>query len=475
MPRRSLVDYLSEYPKHGRSTAFVQRSGYRTSRTCYLEIAGLAAQCAREFDRLGIAPSDRILLWGRNSAEWVAAFFGCILRGAVAVPIDRAATAEFAARVAEQVDAKLLLGDRGNLLTNKQRPAITLDSLQEAVAQHSREPYASPPIDRSSIAQILFTSGATSEPKGVVISHGNILASLEPVEAAIEPYLKWERLVHPLRFLDLVPISHVFGQFMGVWIPPLLGACVCFQDSLNPSEILSTIRRERVSALVAVPRLLEALQGKIERDLEAEGALGRFHKDFDASENDPVLRRMWRFRNIHRRFGWKFWAVISGGATLGPETERFWGRTGFAAIQGYGLTETTSLVSVNHPFRIGQGSIGKVLKGREVKLDETGEILVRGENIAAGYWKDSKVFAIVKNGEDAGWFPTGDLGAVDAEGNLYFKGRKKNVIITAAGMNVYPEDLESLLRREPEVKDCVVVGLERGGNAEPCGVLLLRD
>ena len=475
MPRQSLIDYLQEYPRHGRSTAFVQRSGYRTSRMSYRDVAGLAAQCAREFERVGIAPGDRILLWGRNSGEWVAAFFGCILRGAVAVPMDRGATAEFAGRVARQVDARLLLADRENLLIGEQGPAILFDSLREVVGKHSSEPYGSPPLTRSSIAQIIFTSGATAEPKGVVISHGNILANLEPLEAGMQPYLKWERFAHPLRFLDLVPVSHVFGQFMGVWIPPLLGGCVYFQDSLNPSEIISTIRHERVSVLVAVPRVLEALQGKIERDLEAEGTLETFRKDFDAAGNEKVLRRMWRFRKIHRRFGWKFWAVISGGATLDPETERFWGRTGFAAIQGYGLTETTSLVSVNHPFRIGRGSIGKVLPGREVKLDENGEILVRGENIAAGYWEDGKTLAVAKNGEDAGWFRTGDLGALDAQGNLYFKGRKKNVIVTAAGMNVYPEDLEALLRREPEVKDCVVVGLERGGNAEPCGVLLLND
>jgi long-chain acyl-CoA synthetase len=475
MPRQSLIDYLIEYTKHGRSAAFVQRSGYRTSRWSYLEVAALAAQCAREFERLGIAPGDRILLWGRNSAEWVAAFFGCILRGAVAVPMDQGATADFALRVARQVDAKLLLTDRGTLLISEHWPVMTFDLLREAVAQHSSETYASPPLTRGSIAQIVFTSGATAEPKGVVISHGNILANLEPLEAGLQPYLKWERFVHPLRFLDLVPVSHVFGQFMGVWIPPLLGAGVYFQDSLNPSEIVSTIRRERVSVLITVPRVLEALQGKIERDLEAEGGLETFRKDFDAAENENFPRRMWRFRKIHRRFGWKFWAVISGGATLDPETERFWGRIGFAAIQGYGLTETTSLVSVNHPFRIGRGSIGKVLKGREVKLDANGEILVRGENIAAGYWEDSEILAVAKNGQDAGWFRTGDLGALDAEGNLYFKGRKKNVIVTPAGMNVYPEDLEALLRREPEVKDCVVVGLERGGNAEPCGVLLLRD
>jgi len=476
MPRQSLIDYLREYPQHGRSTAFVQRSGYRISRTSYLEVAGLAAQCARELERLEIEPGDRVLLWGRNSAEWVAAFFGCILRGAVAVPMDQGATADFAWRVARQVDARLLLVERDHLsISEQQPPAIAFDSLREAVAGHSTDPYASPPLHRGSIAQIVFTSGATSEPKGVVISHGNILANLEPLEAGIRPYLKWERFVHPLRFLDLVPVSHVFGQFMGVWIPPLLGAAVIFQDSLNPSEIVSTIRRERASVLVAVPRVLEALQGKIERDLDAEGALEGFRTDFDAAGKESVPRKMWRFRKIHRRFGWKFWAVISGGAALDPETERFWGRIGIAAIQGYGLTETTSLISVNHPFHIGRGSIGKILKGREVKLDDNGEILVRGESIAAGYWEDGEVLAVDKRGQDAGWFRTGDLGTLDAEGNLYFKGRKKNVIVTAAGMNVHPEDLESLLRREPEVKDCVVVGLDRGGNAEPCGVLLLRD
>ena len=202
---------------------------------------------------------------------------------------------------------------------------MVLDSLREAVGTHSREPYPSPPLHRTSTAQIIFTSGATADPKGVVISHGNILANLEPLEAEMQAYWKWERVVHPLRFLDLVPVSHVFGQFMGVWIPPLLGGCVYFQDSLNPSEIISTIRHERISVLVAVPRVLEALQGKIERDLEAEGALESFREDFQDAESEKFLRRMWRFRKIHRQLGWKFWAVISGGATLDPGSSNFGG------------------------------------------------------------------------------------------------------------------------------------------------------
>jgi long-chain acyl-CoA synthetase len=475
MPRQSLIEYLQEYPKHGRALAFAYRSGYRMLRASYRGVGELAAQFASELERRGIGIGDRVLLCGENSPEWVAVFFGCILRGAVAVPIDQSATPDFAGRVGQQVDAKLLMADSENVPRGGQRPVLGFDSLRQAVGQHSPEPYAAPRLDRSSIAQIIFTSGATAEPKGVVISHGNILANLEPLEAAMRPYLKWARLVGPLRFLSLVPLSHVFGQFMGAWVPPLLGASVYFQESLSPSEIARTIRGERISALIAVPRLVEALQGKIERDLEAQGALETFRRDFEAAANEEILRRLWRFRRIHRQFGWKFWAIISGGATLDPEMEAFWSRIGFAAIQGYGLTETTSLVSVNHPFRIGRGSIGKVLEGREVKLDSNGEILVRGENIAAGYWEAREIHPIASDGEHDGWFRTGDLGALDGAGNLYFKGRKKNVIVTAAGMNVFPGDIEALLRREAEVKDCVVVGLERGGNAEPCAVLLLRD
>src|SRR3984893_5987543 len=475
MPRRSLIEYLAGYGRHGRSIAFGERCGYRMERWSYRDVAGVAAQFARELEARRIGPGDRVLLWGRNSGEWVAAFFGCILRGAVAVPMDQGATAGFARRVAQQVDAKLLVVAREHVLGGEEPTTLVLDSLREDVAHHSPEPYPSPVLDRNSLAQIIFTSGTTDEPKGVVISHGNILANLEPLETAMQPYLKRERLFHPLRFLDLVPLSHVFGQILGVWMPPLLGATVLFQDTLNPTEIISTIKRERVSVLIAVPRVLEALQNKIERDLESQGFLEAFRRDFTVAANEKFLRRMWRFRAIQRRFGWKFWAVISGGATLEPDTELFWGRIGFAAIQGYGLTETTSLVSVNHPFQIGRGSIGKVLEGREVKLDANSEILVRGENIAAGYWQGRELRPISSDGMDAGWFRTGDLGALDGDGNLYFKGRKKNVIVTAAGLNIYPEDLEAALRRDPEVKDSVVVGLERGGNAEPCGVLLLRE
>ena len=174
---------------------------------------------------------------------------------------------------------------------------------------------------------------------------------------------------------------------------------------------------------------------------------------------------------MHGQFGFKFWALISGGATLDRATEEFWRRLGFVVIQGYGLTETTSLISVNHPFRLGKGSIGKVLPGREIKLSDDGEILVRGENVASGYWQGSQLQRVAAY---EGWFHTGDLGELDTQGNLYFKGRKKQVIVNPEGLNIYPEDLEAALRRQPEVRDCVVVGLDRNGNGEPCVALVLR-
>jgi long-chain acyl-CoA synthetase len=224
--------------------------------------------------------------------------------------------------------------------------------------------------------------------------------------------------------------------------------------------------------------MLQSLKDKLERDLEGAGRVEAFSTRFRRAEGRPFLRRAWIFRRMHGQFGWKFWAFISGGAALDQDTEEFWSRLGFAVIQGYGLTETTSLVSVNHPFHLGKGSIGKILPGREVKLAEDGEILVRGGGVAAGYWRGNPSGPsgpVTSVTDDEGWYRTGDLGGLDAEGNLYFKGRKKDVLVTPAGMNVYPEDLEAALRAQPEIRDCVVVGVARGGNEEPCAVLILRD
>jgi long-chain acyl-CoA synthetase len=489
MSRPNLLSLFDDFHRQGKDIVAIQRRGYRRESWTYANLAKIAFRLAHDLKQSGVRTGDRVLVWGPNSAEWMAAFWGCLLRGAVVVPIDDGATPDFAARVARETSAKVVIASRGKPTLAAAIPALNLEDLPDrsrepcagAIQQDPHEPrqpiyqsLADEPITRNHVAQILFTSGTTAEPRGVVLTHGNFLANLEPLERGIAPYRKYERWLHPLRFVALVPLSHVFGQFMALFVPPLLGAAVVLEPSPNASEVTRTVKRERATALIAVPHMLDLLRNGILRDLAARGEVEWFASTFGAANGQKFLRRAWMFRRIHRRFGWKFWAFISGGAALSAETEEFFKRLGYAVVQGYGMTETASLISLNHPFRAAQGSIGKVLPGREFRLAEDGEILVRGDNVASGYWQKGAVQDSSAAEGNGGWLRTGDLGELDSENNLRFRGRKKSVIVTPAGLNVYPEDIETALRKQPAVRDAVVIPLDRNGNAEPFAALLLR-
>ncbi len=475
MLRRNLLTLFEDFTRFASDIAVVQTRGYRREKVTYGELSAWAHFWSRTLAKHGTGPGDRVLLWGTNSAEWTACFWGILLRGAIAVPMDAAASPDFVQRAIKDAGVKLILRDHHLGELPGAPPSLIINDLKDA--SERPEPRAETRADpgdastRSTIAEILYTSGTTAEPRGVVLTHGNFLANLEPLERGIDEYRKFERWFHPLRFVTLIPLSHVFGQFMALFVPPLLGAAIVFEPSTNPAEIIRSVKRERATALIAVPRMLDILKGGLEREFESRGKSQWLHDTLEKANGKKFLRRAWMFRSIHRRFGWKFWAFISGGAALGNDTESFFKRMGYAMVQGYGMTETASLISLNHPFRATEGSVGKVLPGLEFKLAEDGEILVRGENVAAGYWQSG---VLQPSGEE-GWLRTGDLGQVDAEGNLRFRGRKKSIIVTPAGLNVYPEDLENALHRQPGVRDCVVIPFEREGNAEPGAILLMQD
>jgi long-chain acyl-CoA synthetase len=488
MARDSLLTLLADCKRFQSDRAIVYSRGYRHISWSYLELASTAALFANALKSRGIAGNDRILLWASNSAEWVAAFWGCLLCGAVAVPMDDSASPNFAARVIRDSQVTLIVASRNKPILDPGIPVLVLEDLSDIAAQHrvfltqtvpretskpSYDTLSSQGLTRQHIAEILFTSGTTAEPRGVVLTHGNFLANLEPIERGMQSYLKYERLLHPLRFVSLVPLSHVFGQFMALLVPPLLAATVVFENSTNPGEILRTIKRERATLVIAVPRMLDLLRSALEREIDSRGWRGWFNENYVAAERQPFLRRAWRFRRIHRLLGFRFWAFVSGGAALGSDTELFFKRLGLAVVQGYGMTETASLISLNHPFSAAEGSVGKILPGREFKLGDDGEILVRGENVSSGYWEKGSLQQPAE--ENNGWLHTGDLGELDSNGNLKFRGRKKNLIVTSAGLNVYPEDLECALKKQPAVRDAVVIPIERDGNTEPCAVLLLRN
>ena len=279
-----------------------------------------------------------------------------------------------------------------------------------------------------------------------------------------------ERIFHPLRFLHSLPLSHVFGQFMGLWVPALLGAEVHFAEQLEPARITDLVRRERISVLVAVPRMLHLLRVHLlARFPEASGPLSVVSGQEKQGGVWAVARKWWRWRRVHRALGWKFWAVISGGATLPAELEAFWNRLGFALIQGYGMTETTALVTLNHPFHIAPGTIGKPLPGHEVRISDAGELLVRGDMVAGATWAGGSMHR--REGE---WLATGDLAEQDGAGGLRFLGRKGDVIVTGAGMNIYPADLEAALAAQPGVRAAAVVPCDLAAGTAPVAVVIFN-
>lgn len=459
--RAHLASLVEEFRRHAAETAVVAHRGNRRYRTSYGELAELAGRFAAELERRGVAPGERVVLWGQNSAEWIGVFFGCLMRGVIAVPLDTGGAREFAERVVMDVSPKLIVGDRSLLrLLTTDVPQLLLS---EVKSQLPAEPTfaVSDAVNEQTPFQIVFTSGTTSEPKGIVHSHRNVLASLQPIEDEIAKYRRYERCVHPLRFLHSLPLSHVFGQFMGLWVPPLLAAEVHFGEQFEPTRMTEVIRRERISVLVAVPRVLQLLRTHL------LGRFGSLAQELEQAKNLSIWMRWWRFRQVHRALGWKFWAVISGGATLPAELEGFWNRLGFALIQGYGMTETAALVTLNHPFRIAQGTVGRVLPGREVRINGEGEILVRGDVLSRATWQGGMM-----RPREGQWLATGDLATENESGDLRFIGRKGDVIVTGAGMNVHPADLEEAMMKQPRVRGCVVVPCETLGGVEAVAVVL---
>jgi long-chain acyl-CoA synthetase len=391
---------------------------------------------------------DAVMLWSESRPGWVVALWACLLEGIVLVPVDPQSSLGLFHRIEQKSQPRvILLGEKVPALDDSAVPVWRLSEIERNSAEPPAETAAVSPED---VAEIVFTSGTTAEPKGVVITHRNLVANLEPVQREMQKYRKYAGPFLPLRILNLLPLSHLFGQSLALFIPPMIPASVVFMQGTNAQEIVKQIKTRHVSALIAVPKVLEVL-----RDFVTH----RFPETADALQaRGPWPLRWWRFRRVHRLFGWKYWCFISGGAPLPSELEQFWSRLGYVVVQGYGLTETAPIVTLSHPFHLRQGTVGKPLGGVDVKIAPDGEILVRGDNVTQGYYQapleTSAAF------ED-GWFRTGDIGELDPQGHLLIRGRKKEMIATPEGLKVFPEDVEKVLNQIPGVRDSAVIGKDR--------------
>ncbi len=459
---RTLLEPIQRIQGSG-SEAIRFHSGYRTWVHSWAELSNQIGGFAAYLARRGIEKGDRILLWGENRPEWVVAFWGSVVRGVQVVPIDFRSSAQFVKRIQEEVQAKLLV--HGDSLNPEPETlgCLSFDSLGR-IEPRDQIPFVD--LVPDDVVEIVYTSGTTGEPKGVVHRHRNICANLNPFLHEINKYESYARPFQPIRFLNLLPLSHMFGQAAGLFVPMLLGGSVVFMAELHPKAIIQCLRRERVSVLVSVPRVVENLKNEILR------TFGDLPGPVQLRGIPGVLLRWWRYRRIHAAFGWKFWALVMGGARVDSELEAFWSGLGFVSLQGYGLTETSPVVAVNHPLNARLGSIGKPMGGQEVRINSDGEILVRGENIATEYLVKGTESPIL---HEDGWFHTGDLGSVDEDGRLYYKGRKKDVIVTSDGLNVFPDDVESVLNRLPGIRESTVVASGQSGEERVHAVLILES
>jgi long-chain acyl-CoA synthetase len=475
MSRETLLDFFEDFASVD-DVFVVHDDGYRVRELTYRQVAASARLFAQRLAREGIGARDKVVIWSENRAEWVIAFWGTLLAGAIVVPVDFRASEDLLQRVVAAVKAKIVL--IGAEVRQPAGTSTTVWELKELIDGGRVAAQASAPapaqrhtadVSGSSLAEIIFTSGATADPKGVTITHRNVLANVVPIEREIAKYRRYARPFQPLRFLNLLPLSHMFGQSMATFVPPMLHATVVFSHGYSPTEILHQIHSRRVSVLVCVPKVLDVLREHVQRTFPM------------TAEPDPLshrhwIWRWWHYRQVHRLFGWKFWAIVCGAAPLEPELEAFWRKLGFLVVQGYGLTETAPVVTLNHPFRASRGTVGTPIGGVEIKIAPDGEILVRGENVTTGYYRSSETGADTVEKSAAfedGWFHTGDVGELDPQGRLLIKGRKKEMIVTPQGLNVFPEDVERALNAQPGVKDSAVVGLRIDGEERVHAVLVL--
>ena len=451
MTRETLLDFFDERLQSS-AEFLIHVDEYRVRRYSYEMVRLRATEFSGRLAAAGVNAGDKVVFWGENRPEWLMAFWGCLLRGAVVVPVDYRTSGNFLQKVGRTVNAKVVLV--GDDVSQPPPGPMAVWRLAELTTKTPATSTASLPpphiAARDDVVEIIFTSGTTSEPKGVVITHRNILANIVPVEREVLKYRRFGRPFFPLRFLNLLPMSHMFGQALATFIPPMLPGICVFMSSYSPPAIAHQIRSSRISALVCVPKILEILKDHVIR-VAPETA-------DPLADNTHVARRWWRYRRVHRLFGLKFWCFIVGAAPLDPELEAFWSHLGFLVVQGYGLTETAPIVTLNHPFRTKSGTVGTPIAGVQIKIADDGEILVKGDNVTSGYFGSAPNPTF-----DNGWFHTGDLGALDESGSLQVYGRKKEVIVTSDGLNIFPEDVERVVNGLPMVRESVAIGVTRDG------------
>lgn len=409
----------------------------------------------------GLAPGDRMLTWSPSTPAVPAVYFGAIRAGVVVVPLDLRMAPDAIERIAAKADAARLAIGSGRDAPDPREAGLErfpTSSVEDLAA----EPEADWPADwaeqvgswprpiPTDLFEIIFTSGTTGTPKGVMLSHANVVGTVVVAHNAIPP--------QEHRLVSLLPLSHLMEQAVALFYALTVGADILYVRSRNPRVIFEAIRDHRVTTMLVVPQILDLFWGAIEREVDKSGRKAAFERLRGIARHLPYPARRLMFRRVHAQLGGGLNLFVSAAAFLPPALQQAWEDVGVVVMQGYGATECGP-ASATSKTDHGLGTVGRTIPPVEVKLADDGEILVKGPTVFGGYWHDEAATAAAFTAD--GWYRTGDIGRLDDAGHLILMGRIKDIIVLPNGLNVYPEDIENALRTAG-VRDSVVIETRPG-------------
>jgi long-chain acyl-CoA synthetase len=466
----------------------IQRHDHIESCT-YAELHRMAESVGRWVTESGFAHASRLAIVADNHPRWVAAYLGIIAAGCTVVPLDTALHADQLAKLLKDSGTSALFCDARHTQAAREAVAglniglVLMDpdraadnSIREhwlanlpAIFEGGPGKFRSASSAAEDLASLLYTSGTTADPKGVMLTHANFLGEVEAV-------FDWVDLGPTDALLGVLPMFHVLAQMANLLLPLVKGSRVVYLETLNTTELLRALRERNITAFAVVPQFFYLIHERIYQEVAKRGVLTQ--KVFQGLVRcNRILRKVGinagpiLFSKVHETLGKKMRYLVTGGSRFDPQIAADFHDLGIDVLQAYGLTETTAAVFANSPTDNVIGSVGKALKGVEGKIvyatndsqpheedgPATGEVALRGAVVMKGYWNRPDATAAVLR---EGWFYTGDLGYLDTDGNLFLTGRKKEVIVLSNGKNIYPEEVEAHYLKSPYIKELAVMGLE---------------
>jgi long-chain acyl-CoA synthetase len=414
----------------------------------YRELDRHARAAAFRLRALGLQPGDRLLTWSPSAPELPATYLGAMRAGLVLVPLDLRMSREAIAGIVRSSGATRLIIGTGHDAPDPAEFGLgdfattTVDAIGGSPDGDAALPKdwqaqvaAWPRPEPGDLVELIFTSGTTGTPKGVMLAHDNLLAGNQTFHRIIPP------MEH--RIVSLLPLSHLLEQAVGLYYALSVGASVLYVRSRNPRVIFDALRDHRVTSMVVVPQVLDLFWSAIEREVGKTGRTAAFNRLRSIARRLPMPARRLIFRRVHAQLGGSFRIFVSAGAFLPPALQQAWEDMGVTVLQGYGATETgtgSCTTLEDH----GLGTVGRPPEGIEMRIVDDGEIQFRGPTLFKGYWQAPDLTAAAFT--DDGWYKTGDIGHFDGAGRLILSGRKRDIIVLPNGFNVYPEDLENALR-----------------------------